>query len=98
MERSMPTRARAIDRAILLAERRAGVGRSSGAPGWLRDRVLTVLEVQAARNGVSLADAAERLENDRAAVDELVLALRVGETRFYRDRACWEAIVAHALP
>jgi chemotaxis protein methyltransferase CheR len=94
----MPTRARAIDRAILLAERRTGVGRSSGAPGWLRDRVLTVLQAQAARAGVSLTEAADRLATDRGAIDELVTALRVGETRFYRDRGCWEAIVAQVLP
>jgi chemotaxis protein methyltransferase CheR len=89
---------RAVDRTLALAERKFGLGRASGAPGWMRHRVLGVLESQAARHGVSLEAAADRIERDRTAVEELAGALRVGETRFYRDRAQWEAITARVIP
>jgi chemotaxis protein methyltransferase CheR len=85
-------RERAIDKALGIAEDRFGLGYGQNAPGWVRDRVLTVLEVQAHRLGKSLSEAVDELARDRAAIEELLTALRVGETRFYRDRSHWEAL------
>lgn len=89
---------RAIDVALELAEQRFGVGRGTSAPGWARDRVRTVLEGQAVRHGADLAAVAARLASDHGAIEELVSALRVGETRFYRDRAQWKACLHEVLP
>src|SRR5262245_16174215 len=94
---AMPAQVRAIDRAIALAIGRAGVGRTV-APGWLRARVLAVLEMQAARAKTSLEEAARRLEADDGAAEELITALRVGETRFYRDASFWDALATQFLP
>ncbi|EYF00880.1 Chemotaxis protein methyltransferase CheR [Chondromyces apiculatus DSM 436] len=87
-----------MDLALAAAERDLGVGRAMAAPGWVRDRVLTILEAQAARLGITAMRAAERLQRDRSAVEEIVAALRVGETRFYRDPVMWEAIASAVIP
>lgn len=92
------TKGRAVERALALAEQRAGLGRGVGAPGWVRQRALGVLEGQAARTRIGLTEAADRLAHDKGALAELVDALRVGETRFYRDRAQWEALAERVLP
>ncbi|WP_437491680.1 CheR family methyltransferase [Sorangium sp. So ce1014] len=89
---------RAVDLALAELERRFGLGRSLAAPGWVRERVLAVLSAVAARHGVSPLAAAERLHEDREAIEDIVSALRVGETRFYRDPIIWEAIAAAVLP
>jgi chemotaxis protein methyltransferase CheR len=86
------TRERAIDLALGLAEELFGFGSSSSTPGWVRDRVRTHLEQLAAQSGLSLNEVAKRLLQDRRAVEDIVAALRVGETRFYRDKAQWEAL------
>jgi chemotaxis protein methyltransferase CheR len=89
---------RAVDLALAAAERRFGIGRSLAAPGWVRERVLAVLGSVAARRDLSLFATAERLSSDRAALEEVVAALRVGETRIYRDPVYWEALTTHLLP
>ncbi|WP_437640161.1 CheR family methyltransferase [Sorangium sp. So ce854] len=89
---------RAVDLALAELERRFGLGRSLAAPGWVRERVLGVLSAVAERHGVSPLAAAERLQDDRALAEEIAGALRVGETRFYRDPIIWEAIVSSVLP
>lgn len=89
---------RAVDLALAELQRRFGLGRSLAAPGWVRERVLAVLSAVAARHGVSPLAAAERLRDDREAIEEIVSALRVGETRFYRDPIIWEAIATSVLP
>jgi chemotaxis protein methyltransferase CheR len=89
---------RAVDLALAEVERRYGLGRSLAAPGWVRARVLTILNGAAVRDGVSPLVAAERLQEDRQAIEEIVGALRVGETRFYRDPITWEAIASSILP
>jgi chemotaxis protein methyltransferase CheR len=89
---------RAVDLALAAAERRFGVGRSSAAPGWVRDRVHAVLDGVATRRGLSLLAVAERLARDREVMEEIVAALRVGETRFYRDPVYWEALTTSVLP
>jgi chemotaxis protein methyltransferase CheR len=84
-----------------MVERRFGVGRSLAAPGWVRDRVFAVLTSVAARRGLSPLAAAAQLARDREAaqeIEEIVAALRVGETRFYRDPMYWEAITTSLLP
>ncbi|WP_437681575.1 CheR family methyltransferase [Sorangium sp. So ce131] len=89
---------RAVDLALAELERRYGLGRSLAAPGWVRERVLAILNGVAARLGVSPLAAAEQLPEDKKALEEIVGALRVGETRFYRDPIIWEAITATVLP
>ncbi|AKT40681.1 chemotaxis protein methyltransferase [Chondromyces crocatus] len=89
---------RAVDLALAAAEQTHGVGRAMAAPGWVRDRVLTILQCQAERLGVSALLAAERLRRNQSAVEEIVAALRVGETRFYRDPLAWEAIASAVVP
>jgi len=89
---------RAIDLALEAAEREFGFGRAVAAPGWVRARVLNLLEGQASRRGLTLLTAAERLKRDRAAVEEIVAVLRVGETHFYRDPVTWEAIASVVIP
>ncbi|AUX42190.1 chemotaxis protein methyltransferase [Sorangium cellulosum] len=89
---------RAVDLALAELERRYGLGRSLAAPGWVRERVLAILTGVAARLGVSPLAAAEQLPEDKRALEEIVGALRVGETRFYRDPIIWEAIISTVLP
>lgn len=91
-------RSRAVDLALEAAERQLGFGRGVAAPGWVRDRVLAVLDAQAERLGLSVLAAAERLCVSRRGVEEIVAALRVGETRFYRDPPYWEAIASIVIP
>lgn len=88
----------AVDLALAAAERELGVGRALAAPGWVRDRVSAILQDQATKRGLTVVRAAERLKIDRAAVEEIVAALRVGETRLYRDPRTWEAIASAVIP
>ncbi len=87
-----PNRERAVDLALSLAEELFGVGSSGATPTWVRDRVRRSLEHTAKNSGASIIDVASRLLEDRSAVEEIVASLRVGETRFYRDPAQWEAL------
>ena len=87
----------AVQRALAIAGRRAGIGQSASASAWARERARAVLERGVAplrfnRRGCRAAHL------DPAAVEELVVALRVGETRFYRDRIQWEALEQQVLP
>jgi chemotaxis protein methyltransferase CheR len=94
----VPTRDRAVDQVLQLVEDRLGLGYRGAAPGWVRDRVLGVLQEQARRSSVALSEAAARLRTDPPALEEVIAALRVGETRFYRDRAHWEALARDVVP
>lgn len=87
-------RALAVDLALEAIERKVGVGLGATAPGWVRDRIGDILEEQARRRGVTVIAAVQHLIVDRQAVEEIVAALRVGETRFYRDPEGWQAIAA----
>lgn len=87
----------AVDRTLHFAHERFGLGLGASSPGWVRGRVLAVLKARSARLGTSLGEAATSLESDAAAIDALEKALRVGETRFYRDPIQWEAIEQHVL-
>jgi chemotaxis protein methyltransferase CheR len=95
---SEPTRAELL-RIVQLLEERHGVGvRGDELPGWLEERlrsaVLALLQAQKLRADALLS----RLEAEPALVIELANALRVGETRFYRDAAQWEALRRSVLP
>lgn len=87
-----PNRERAVDLALNLAEELFGVGSSGATPAWVRDRIRRYLDVTAKKDGVSIIDVAGRLLDNRSAVEDIVASLRVGETRFYRDPAQWQAL------
>lgn len=87
----------AVDRVLQFAQARFGLGCGPSSPAWVRPRVLALLQTRAAQQGVSVEDVAEGLHRDAGAVAELELALRVGETRFYRDPGQWQAIEQHVL-
>jgi chemotaxis protein methyltransferase CheR len=89
-----PARKRAIARALEILMERVGFGSGSGTPGWVEERVGNALDAHAAAHEISLLTAAERLYDDPAAIEEVLAALRVGETRFYRDQAQWQTIEA----
>jgi len=83
---------RAVDVALGLAEELFGFGSSGATPGWVRERVRRYLEQQAQKRSLSMNEVARQLLQDKHAVEQIVTSLRVGETRFYRDEAQWEAI------
>jgi chemotaxis protein methyltransferase CheR len=85
-------RERAVDLALERAQKLFGFGSSGATPGWVRDRVRSYLEQQAQQSGLSMNEVATHLLQDQSAVEQIVASLRVGETRFYRDAAQWEAI------
>ncbi|HZF53793.1 MAG TPA: CheR family methyltransferase [Polyangiaceae bacterium] len=87
----------AVDRVLQFAQARFGLGCGPSSPTWVRPRVLALLQTRAARQGVPVEAIAEGLHKDAGAVAELELALRVGETRFYRDPGQWQAIEQHVL-
>jgi len=88
-------RERAVDLALERAQKLFGFGSSGATPGWVRDRVRRHLEQQAQQSGLPMNEVATRLLQDQDAVERIVASLRVGETRFYRDRVQWEAIERH---
>lgn len=90
----MTTRDKTIERVLEAAERRFGLGAIRG-PGWVRDRVGAFVDAYVERTGASWEDVAAKLVADRASMNGLIASLRVGETRFLRDSAQWEAIVRH---
>src|SRR5689334_20799363 len=89
---SEASRERAVDLVLGHAETHTGFGTSGVTPGWVRDRVRRSLEQQVAKSGLTLRECAEKLVSDKAAVEQIVASLRVGETRFFRDKTQWEAI------
>jgi chemotaxis protein methyltransferase CheR len=95
---SEPSRAQLL-RIVALLEERHGVGvRGDELPLWLEERlknaVLALLRARRLDAGALLAT----LEAEAELVVELANALRVGETRFYRDAAQWEALRRRVLP
>jgi len=87
-------RDKVIDRVLTVAEHRFGL-RTVGGPGWVRDRVGAFVDGYVERHGGSWVSVVERMTVDRESMNELVASLRVGETRFLRDAAQWDAIVQH---
>jgi chemotaxis protein methyltransferase CheR len=95
---SEPTHAELL-RIVGLLEDRHGVGvRGDELPGWLEERLKNAVGVLLRTQRISLAALEARLSVEPALVAELANALRVGETRFYRDAAQWEALRRSVLP
>jgi chemotaxis methyl-accepting protein methylase len=82
----------------LLAERH-GVGvRGDELPRWLEERLTSAVQSLLAARRLELAELWLTLQRESDLVTELANALRVGETRFYRDAPQWEALRRHVVP
>lgn len=90
----MTRRDKIVDQVLEVAERRYGLGMSSG-PGWVRDRVAAFLDAYVERDGGSWDTVVARVTTDRKAMNDLVASLRVGETRFFRDPQHMRVVVDH---
>ncbi len=89
----------AIARVFDLLERAHGVGgRGSERPGWMEQRLLSLLETIASTRGTDALKLADGLEADPSLLAEIADTLRVGETRFFRDPAQWQALRDQVLP
>jgi chemotaxis methyl-accepting protein methylase len=86
-------------RILALLEAHHGVGvRGDEPPLWLEERLRQgVLALMQARS-LSIAELLGTLAAEPDAALELANALRVGETRFYRDAAQWEALRRSVIP
>jgi chemotaxis protein methyltransferase CheR len=83
----------AVERALSAISVELGLGRGGArAPLWARERVSAVLADEARRRGLSPRALSELVVIDRPLQEALARALRVGETRFYRDPPLWEAL------
>jgi chemotaxis protein methyltransferase CheR len=86
-------------RVVALLEERHGVGvRGDELPGWLEERLKNAVRALLTSRRLDAESLCSALEAEPALVIELANALRVGETRFYRDAAQWEALRRAALP
>lgn len=95
---SEPTRAELL-RIVALLEEHHGVGvRGEELPGWLEQRLRGAITAMLAALKLEPALLLSRLKAEPELVVELANALRVGETRFYRDAAQWEALRRGVLP
>jgi chemotaxis protein methyltransferase CheR len=84
---------RELLRVVELLEERHGIGvRGVELPRWLEERLeKTIASLLGTRN-LAASELYSTLEAEPELVIELANALRVGETRFYRDAAQWEAL------
>jgi chemotaxis protein methyltransferase CheR len=88
-----------LSRALALALQHHGIGGPSAQPpAWLRARIGASLLELAAESGTTPAQIVSRLERDATLRAELGEVLRVGETRFFRDAAQWQALRQRLLP
>jgi chemotaxis protein methyltransferase CheR len=95
----MSSKRLAIARAFDLLERAHGVGgRGSERPGWMEQRLFALLDGIAKTRSVDPMFVAEGLEAEPKLLAEIADTLRVGETRFFRDPAQWQALRASVLP
>lgn len=86
-------------RIVALLEARHGVGvRGTELPRWLAERLKGAVQALAVARGVAASELFALLSAEPELVVELANALRVGETRFYRDAAQWEGLRAFVLP
>jgi chemotaxis protein methyltransferase CheR len=89
----------AIARVFDLLERAHGVGgRGSERPGWMEQRLFALLDGIAKARSVDALLVAEGLEAEPNLLAEIADTLRVGETRFFRDPAQWQALRTIVLP
>lgn len=90
---------RELLRIVELLEERHGVGmRGTELPRWLEDRLEQATAALLGARGLKVSELLGVLESEPELVIELANALRVGETRFYRDGAQWEALRVSVLP
>ncbi len=95
----MSTKRLAIARVFDLLERAHGVGgRGSERAGWMEQRLLALLEGIATARGTDALRLADGLEAEPSLLGEIADTLRVGETRFFRDPAQWQALREQVLP
>jgi len=95
---SEPSRAQLLSIVALLEERH-GVGvRGDELPLWLEERLKNAVLASMRARQLSAGALVATLEADAELVVELANALRVGETRFYRDAAQWEALRLRVIP
>jgi chemotaxis protein methyltransferase CheR len=95
----MSSRRLAMARAFDLLERAHGVGgRRSERPGWMEQRLYALLDGIARARAVDPLSVAEGLEAEPKLLAEIADTLRVGETRFFRDPAQWQALRTTVLP
>jgi chemotaxis methyl-accepting protein methylase len=86
-------------RVVALLEERHGVGvRGDELPGWFEERLKNSVQALLRSRRLDAESLLSKLEAEPALVIELANALRVGETRFYRDAAQWEALRRSVLP
>ncbi|HKY37029.1 MAG TPA: CheR family methyltransferase [Polyangiaceae bacterium] len=82
-----------------LLEERHGVGiRGQDLPLWLEERLKQAVEALLSARKLDVPSLLAALEREAELVVELANALRVGETRFYRDAAQWEALRSNVIP
>jgi chemotaxis protein methyltransferase CheR len=95
----MSSKRLAIARAFDLLERAHGVGgRGSDRPGWMEQRLFSLLDGIAKARAIDPISVAEGLEAEPKLLAEIADTLRVGETRFFRDPAQWQALRTSVLP
>lgn len=86
-------------RIVALLEERHGVGvRGEALPRWLEERLGNAVAALMTARGLSADALLAQLEDEPDWAVELANALRVGETRFYRDPAQWEALRRAVIP
>jgi chemotaxis protein methyltransferase CheR len=86
-------------RILQLLEERHGVGvRGADLPGWLEQRLSNAVDALSTARGLDRDRLLLALDAEPELIVELANALRVGETRFYRDAAQWEALRLHVIP
>jgi chemotaxis protein methyltransferase CheR len=90
---------RELLRIVELLEERHGVGvRGTELPRWFEDRLEQATAALVTARRLESDQLLAALEAEPELVIELANALRVGETRFYRDGAQWEALRSSVLP
>jgi chemotaxis protein methyltransferase CheR len=86
-------------RIVQLLEERHGIGvRGDELPLWLEERLTSAVQVLLKARRLELTSLVSTLEREPELVVELANALRVGETRFYRDAPQWEALRRSIVP
>jgi len=86
-------------RVLALLEERHGVGvRGDELPRWLEERLSLAVQTLLSAHQLELEALYGVLLREPQLLVELANALRVGETRFYRDAPQWEALRRQVLP
>jgi chemotaxis methyl-accepting protein methylase len=86
-------------RIVALLEERHGIGvRGEELPLWLEERLSLAVQALLLSRQLEIASLYGLLQREPELVVELANALRVGETRFYRDAPQWEALRRGVMP